>query len=109
MKMTLSIMKKLAKNIENSSCLCASDVDVHETSSDQYSEIVLRYRDGNNFLISCYVFGDTFQILYQLEDGTYKWYCDSKLSAFSSSSDFMFHVGIKLYALGRYIEDYVIC
>jgi len=104
MKMTLATMKKLVKNIENVTALCASEVELHEENS----EYILRFCDGNNFTISCYVFENIFQIGYLLEDGTYKWYGDSKLTQFDSVADFMFFIGIKLKEVENYVENYVI-
>ena len=107
MKATLSIMKKLAKNIENASALCASDVRIH-TEGCGAVESILRFEDGNNFTISCYIMENEFQIGYFLEDGTYKWYSTAKLAAFSSIADFMFIIGMKLKEVENYIEQYVI-
>ncbi len=103
MKATLNVMKRLAKNIENTSCLYASNVSIH-TEGCGTVESILRFEDGNNFTISCYLMEDEFQIGYLLEDGTYKWYSTAKLNAFKDISEFMFFVGMKLKEVENYIE-----
>lgn len=107
MKATLNVMKKLAKNIENTSALCASNVRIH-TEGCGAVESILRFEDGNYFTISCYLMEDVFQIGYLLEDGTYKWYGTLKLNAFKDISEFMFLIGMKLKEVENYIEQYVI-
>ena len=107
MKATINIMKRLAKNIENTSALCASNVRIH-TEGCGVVESILRFEEGNNFTISCYLIEDEFQIGYLLEDGTYKWYGTYKLNAFKDISEFMFLIGMKLKEVENYIEQYVI-
>lgn len=98
-------VNSIVRNLENVSDLCASDIEVHEEST----EMIIRFKDGNNFTISIY-FTDSEMILgYLLEDGTYKWYCTSKLEQFKSFSDLMFRLGLKLYQIENHIENYVIC
>lgn len=107
MKATMNVMKRLAKNIENTSCMCAQNVRIH-TEGCGAVESILRFEDGNNYTISCYLMGDEFQIGYLLEDGTYKWYGTYKLAQFRDVSEFMFLIGIKLKEVEEYIEKYVI-
>lgn len=107
MKATLNVMKRLAKNIENTTCLCASNVKVHAEGCGTV-ESVLRFEDSNGYTISCYAMETEMNIGYILEDGTYKWYATLKLNAFKDVSEFMFLVGIKLKEVENYIEQEVI-
>lgn len=109
MKATLNVMKRLAKNIENASGLCATNVRIH-TEGCGTAESILRFEDGYNYTISCYLnlMADEFQIGYFLEDGTFECYSTFKLNSFKDVLDFMFLTGIKLNEVENYIERYVI-
>lgn len=101
---TKTLMQALVRNIENTSMLCGSDVELHEEGA----EYILRYKNGNNFTISLYITETETIYGYLLEDGTYKWYGTAKNEAFKRTTDFMFFIGCKLYEINNYIDNYVI-
>lgn len=104
MNVTKTLMQAIVRNIENTTMLCASDVELHE----ECNEYDIRFKNGNNFTISIYITENITQYGYILEDGTYKWYGSSNNYAFKRTTDFMFFIGCKLYEINNYIDNYVI-
>lgn len=104
MNVTKTLMQAIVRNIENTTMLCARDVELHE----EYNEYILRFKNGNNYTISIYITEHETQYGYILEDGTYKWYGTAKNGAFKRTTDFMFFLGCKLYEINNYIDNYVI-
>lgn len=107
MKATVNVMKRLAKNLENTSFICSSDVRLTIDDNDCIVAS-MRYEDGNSYTIVCHLFEDDVQIGYFLSDGTYKWYATAMLKSFKDTADFLFYMGIKLKEVSEYIEKYVI-
>lgn len=107
MKATVNVMKRLAKNLENTSFICSSDVKLTVDDNDCIVAS-MRYEDGNSYTIVCHLFEDDVQIGYFLSDGTYKWYATAMLKSFKDTADFLFYMGIKLKEVSEYIEKYVI-
>jgi hypothetical protein len=104
MKNTAFNINGFVKTLEKTSHLCVNEIEVH----NEYDETIIRYKDGNNYTISVYITKREISIGYLLEDTTYKWFCTVPFTGVKNSNELFMYLGLQLYRVSEYIENYVI-
>lgn len=103
MKMTERKFKALAKLIESRNFICANDVKIF----NEDFETIIRYRDGNNMLISIYFTNaydnECIVSWFDINDKIH-WYSTTKTDKISEL-EFNMRLGVTLKEISKYIED----